>query len=87
MDTSTGQIYGSEKEIQEAFKKGEIKDMANLVELPPEIATQLIGMNRQGRRLWWKQNRKKMNLPRWSERKTTAITNHTEELLELEKRV
>ena len=68
MDTSTGAIYGSEQEVMDALKSGEIKDPANIVLLPDDIASQLIGMNRQGRRMWWKQNRKQMNLPRWSER-------------------
>lgn len=72
MDTSTGAIYDSEKEVMDALKSGKIKDLANIVELPPEIASELIGMNRKGRRIWWKQNRKKMNLPRWSERHTLA---------------
>lgn len=68
MDTSTGHIYENDAEVHKALKSGQIKDPANIVQLPPEIASQLIGMNRKGRRLWWKQNRKQMDLPRWSER-------------------
>lgn len=79
MDTSTGQIY-TEGELEKALKNGEIKNPDALVELPPEIAKELVGMNRKGRRLWWKQNRKRLNLPRWSERNNSeAITNLTKE--------
>ena len=69
MDTSTGHIYEA-GEIEKAFSEGKIKNPNTLVELPPDIAKELIGMNRKGRRFWWKQNRKRMNLPRWSERNT-----------------
>lgn len=67
MDTSTGAIYENNDEVMAALKNGRIKDPANIVQLPPDIAAELIGMNRKGRRLWWKQNRKRLNLPRWSE--------------------
>ena len=77
MDTSTGEIYYGNDAVKKAFDSGKIKDMDALVELPTDIAQELIGMNRQGRRAWWKQNRKKLNLPRWNERQ--SITPHQTE--------
>ncbi len=67
MDTQTGQIFESDAEVKEAIAKGRVQEK-DVVQLPPEIAGELQGLNRQGRRAWWKQNRKKLNLPRWSER-------------------
>ena len=72
MDTSTGEIYYGKDAIEAALKTGRIKSANDLVVLPEEIADELHGMNRKERRLWWKQNRKKLNLPRWSERQALA---------------
>ena len=68
MDTSTGNIYYGKDAVEVALKSGRIKSVDDLVVLPEEIAEELQGMNRKERRLWWKQNRKRLNLPKWSDR-------------------
>lgn len=68
MDTSTGDIYYGNDAVELALKSGRIKRLDDLVVLPEEIAEELHGLNRKERRLWWKQNRKRLNLPRWADR-------------------
>ena len=76
MDTSTGNIYYGNDAVEKAFLSGKIKIIDDLVALPEEIAEELHGMSRKERRLWWKQNRKRLNLPRWNERHLLDTDNN-----------
>lgn len=65
MDTSTGKMY-TPGELEEALRENKV-EKDNIVKLPQGVVEKLSSMNRKERRAWYKENRKRLNLPRWNE--------------------
>lgn len=68
---STGEIYESDADVRAAVESGQAK-AEDIVQIDEKLAKVLDGMSRKERRMWWAKNRKRMNLPRWSERHLTS---------------
>lgn len=64
MDTSSGQIFETPNSVMRAIERGDTNP-GKLVGIPKEYASMVLGMSRSERRRWYKENKKKLNLPAW----------------------